>query len=583
MAFFFFSSNLKPHPTKLTILFLNISFLFLLSLFVKSYLLHPSNPNPILSFTRSQISDIDDDACTELHNQPDYSSKCFYLKTHLQCNSKGYINYLQIYYCSLGQSPILGHSLFFLWLVVLFYLLGDTASSYFCHCLEGLSNFLGLSPTIAGVTLLSLGNGAPDFFASVVSFTGSRNGAVGLNSILGGAFFVSSVVLGVISTLISTKEISVDKFSFIRDVCFFLFSLLILLVIIYIGEISLWGSIFFLSIYFLYVCAVSAPHFINKREKMENGFAVSSDNDQLSMAESGSATTPLLGYVDDKKQKQKVGVTTEEDKKSEKAELYLFMRFLKVLELPLSLPRRLTIPLVSDEKWSKPCAVISVTLAPIILAALCTTQMENLDPKSNLVKYLYLSASLIGLILGLMVSFGTKSCSPPRNCLFLWLAGGFAMSVIWTYIVAEELVSLLYSLGNIIGVSPSILGLTVLAWGNSLGDLVANTAMAMNGGSNGVQIAMSACYAGPIFNIVMGLGVPLVLSSWSQYPKPYVIPKDTSLYETILFLIVGLLWALVLLPYKSMRLHKSLGAGLLTIYLCFLSIRVAMAIGVLKF
>ncbi|XP_061363871.1 cation/calcium exchanger 1-like [Gastrolobium bilobum] len=576
-----FISNSKPQPRKKIILLLNVSFLFLLFLFLKAYL-HPSNSNFHASTTifnhARMLSDIRVDGCTDLHKYSNYSSKCLYVKTHLDCRSKGYINYLQIFYCNLGHSPILGHALLVLWLVVLFYLLGDTASNYFCTSIEGLSDILRLSPTIAGVTLLSLGNGAPDFFASVVSFTRSNNGAVGLNSILGGAFFVSSAVLGIISILVSPNEIAVDKASFIRDVIFFLLSLLILLVIISIGKISLLGSICYVSIYFLYVCAVSATHFIYGGDKKDGEFTASSDD----IVESG---LPLLAYVDEEKPNlaNKVAIDHKEESFDNDSFdcTYLGKFLLQVLELPLCLPRRLTIPLVSEENWSKPYAVISVTLAPVLFAALCNTQMENMSSRSGLVSYLI--AALIGIVFGNMACVTTKSSSPPRTCLFPWLAGGFSMSVTWTYIIAEELVSLLVSIGNIIGVSPSILGLTVLAWGNSLGDLIANGAMAKNGGADGTQIAVSGCYAGPMFNILMGLGLPLVLSAWSEYPDSYVIPKDPSLFGTLLFLMVGVLWALVILVKKNMRLHKSLGAGLLTIYLCFLFIRLAMAIGFLKF
>ncbi|KAK7380792.1 hypothetical protein VNO78_33311 [Psophocarpus tetragonolobus] len=569
-------------PKKLT-LFLNISFIFLIVLFLKAYInSSSSNVNAstkIFNHAR-MLSDISVDGCTDLHKFSDYDSKCLYVKSNVHCRSKGYINYLQIFYCSFGHSPILGHVLLIVWLVVLFYLLGDTASNYFCNNLEGLSDILRLSPTIAGVTLLSLGNGAPDFFASVVSFTRSNDGAVGLNSILGGAFFVSSAVLGVISFLVSAKEIAIDKASFIRDVIFFLLSLFILLVIISIGKLSLLGSIFYVSIYFLYVCAVSATHFIYGGDRPECELVSSSDD----LTESG---IPLLGCVDD----EKPNVSNKEviEDKGEKQQYFgndsfdftYMHKFLKVLELPLCLPRRLTIPVVSEEGWSKPYAVISVTLAPVLFATLCNTQMENVSSKSSLVAYL--TSALIGIVLGNMACVTTKSTSPPRKCLFPWLAGGFSMSVTWTYIIAEELVSLLVALGNVIGVSPSILGLTVLAWGNSLGDLIANGAMAKNGGADGAQIAVSGCYAGPMFNILMGLGLPLVLSAWSEYPDSYVIPKDPSLYATLLFMMGGVLWALVILVKKNMKLDKSLGAGLLTIYLCFLFTRLVMAIGVIKF
>lgn len=83
-----------------------------------------------------------------------------------------------------GEGRHLGYVAFLLWMVVLFYLLGDTASEYFCASLEGLFAALRLPPAVAGVTLLSLGNGAPNVFASVVSFAAT--------SVLGGTLFVST-------------------------------------------------------------------------------------------------------------------------------------------------------------------------------------------------------------------------------------------------------------------------------------------------------------------------------------------------------------------------------------------------------
>lgn len=45
-----------------------------------------------------------------------------------------------------------------------------------------------------------------------------------------------------------------------------------------------------------------------------------------------------------------------------------------------------------------------------------------------------------------------------------------------------------------------VLGLTVLAWGNSVGDMSTNLAMARKGLAN---MAMTACYAGPVFNLLV--------------------------------------------------------------------------------
>jgi len=288
----------------------------------------------------------------------------------------------------------------------------------------------------------------------------------------------------------------------------------------------------------------------------------------------------LLGYIAEEKLALPEKTTQEfkivfED--SPKRHRSCFSVLVSIIGLPLYLPRRLTIPVVCEEKWSKPCAVVSTAIAPVLLTELYCSHYSG--SQRNLI--LYIISGSIGLIVGILAYLTTEKSHPPKKFSLVWLLGGFTMSVTWTYMIAQELVSLLISLGNIFGISPSVLGLTVLAWGNSLGDLIANVTVAFHGGNDGAQIALSGCYAGPLFNTVIGLGVPLVISSLAEYPGVYIIPSDNSLLETLGFLMVGLLWALVIMPKKKMRLDKLVGGGLLAIYLCFLSLRLARVFGVL--
>ncbi|KAG5050132.1 hypothetical protein JHK85_011235 [Glycine max] len=95
------------------------------------------------------------------------------------------------------------------------------------------STLLRLSPTIAGVTLLSLGNGAPDVFSSLVSFQESGTRDMGFNTVLGGVSFVSCVVVGSVSIAIRQSGVQVAKSAFVRDVYFLLFVVLALFVIVY--------------------------------------------------------------------------------------------------------------------------------------------------------------------------------------------------------------------------------------------------------------------------------------------------------------------------------------------------------------
>lgn len=57
----------------------------------------------------------------------------------------------------------------FSWIVVLLLMLMVVTQRFFCPALEVISDFLRLPPNVAGATLLSLGNGAPDFFTQIAA------------------------------------------------------------------------------------------------------------------------------------------------------------------------------------------------------------------------------------------------------------------------------------------------------------------------------------------------------------------------------------------------------------------------------
>ncbi|KHN31171.1 Cation/calcium exchanger 4 [Glycine soja] len=201
------------------------------------------------------------------------------------------------------------------------------------------SNGQELSPTIAGVTLLSLGNGAPDVFSSLVSFQESGTRDMGFNTVLGGVSFVSCVVVGSVSIAIRQSGVQVAKSAFVRDVYFLLFVVLALFVIVY-ASFTRWKE--------------------GGDDDERGGIGISDCDNDLSLS------VPLLNGA------QEYDLNIEKD-----------------------------------------------------------------------------------------------YCWSPEKCLFPWLAGGFVMSVTWSYIIAQELVE-------------------------------------------GAQVAMSCCYAGSIFDTLTGLGLSLV-------------------------------------------------------------------------
>ena len=81
------------------------------------------------------------------------------------------------------------------------------------------------------------------------------------------------------------------------------------------------------------------------------------------------------------------------------------------------------------------------------------------------------------------------------------------MSIMWIYMLANIIVDVLVMYECITGVSAALLGFTVLSWGNSVGDAIASVAISKKGFG---EMAFTGCIAGPVFNLLLGLGLTTV-------------------------------------------------------------------------
>lgn len=162
----------------------------------------------------------------------DAVDKCTYVKENCEFS---YFSLLNFNYCIIDNNK---------WLTFLIRLP--------CPALGIISEKLHLSQNLAGLTLLALGNQAPDVIVAFVAGDDVNEGVeTSLGSLLGGGMIVVSLVLSTVVLL--GKEVKVIWSNFIRDLGMYLIALGYVTTLGAFGRITLWQSCLFLCFYTIYV------------------------------------------------------------------------------------------------------------------------------------------------------------------------------------------------------------------------------------------------------------------------------------------------------------------------------------------
>lgn len=118
------------------------------------------------------------------------------------------------------------------------------------------------------------------------------------------------------------------------------------------------------------------------------------------------------------------------------------------------------------------------------------------------------------------------------------------LSLIWIWFNANLLISLLMAISTIININKYFLGMTILTYGNSISDLMLNLSLVNLGYS---EMALSGSISGPLFNLLIGLGIPLIkLNIKSGNINIEIFNKDNLIGIICLFLLIGNLITLII-------------------------------------
>lgn len=180
------------------------------------------------------------------------------------------------------------------------------------------------------------------------------------------------------------------------------------------------------------------------------------------------------------------------------------------------------------------------------------------------------------------------------------------MAVLWIYLLAAEVVGIVTMIGSVSGLSDTILGLTLIAWSNSLGDLVNDVTVARQGRP---RMAISACIGGPLFSelriklegigfiradLLIGVGASFSIAAFRHgtiivrsFPSHilFICIFQVTLSPVLVVLFSAQLWSLlsssILLPLSRFWASRMYAVYMLCVYLVFIVVIVLAEKGVL--
>lgn len=444
-----------------------------------------------------------------------------------------------------------------------FFAIAIICDEFFVPALERIADKYDISPDVAGATLMAAGGSAPELATSSI---GTFNESpVGFGTIVGSAVFNVLFVIGACA-FAAPSELKLDWWPLFRDCSYYCFSLGVMAV--FFGYISpsriyWYEALSLFSLYIVYVLIMSRNKQLEegvngcvqkcRRKKTVPAGTVSAEiavhpapetaksSDQATKDEDGIDKKPLVANIE----KEEGGSDGEGDDDDEDDEG----------------PMEIVWPKAEAFEHHNKCPACQLFTARIFFVLVFPLKLIFFITVPDVRRE-------DGKLCGRTVHW--KEC---------WLPA-FALSIGWIVVFSYMMVWWAEILGKVSRIHPTVIGLTLLAAGTSIPDLVSSVLVARKGEGN---MAVSSSIGSNIFDILICLPLPWLTYSIMNGVKKWGdctedgdnhVCFSVGVYaETLLFsvmLLVVMIFIVIMIVHCSgWKMTKSLGISMLVLYFLF--------------
>jgi Ca2+/H+ antiporter len=179
---------------------------------------------------------------------------------------------------------------------------------------------------------------------------------------------------------------------------------------------------------------------------------------------------------------------------------------------------------------------------------------------------------IISLPLNILFRLTVPDCGTEYFNGKVGMSACFFMSIVWIAVISHLLTFCCGKFSALVGISVPVAGLTIMVAGTSVPDALASVIEARKGKGD---MAVANSIGSNVFDILVGLGLPYLISTGFVYKTPAVVQVD-DLTVSIVFLFGVVFVMLAAFKVANWGLGKTVGFGLIILYVIYVIFALAI-------